>query len=622
MDPSDWLYERGPHEILRLDAVLKGIDVVPVPRNPDTDWRTHMGLAITKKEGNTDTFKIGGIMSCRTHYNVKIEQGEKYYADVVIHISKTDSPEIWTDATAQGFRNQVSVLKFLRRRTTIPVPKIISFDFTDDNPLGRPFFVTEFIDGMDTEHVFFHDGVEPGPVVERRRVKMLTQIASCMAQLGKFSFDQGGSLVFNKGRISKIATSDTSIPAAPPLSDEPGFDGSVSCTSGQEYLMKLLEDSKKHACRPGREGHDMVLSMFADRANHVPDGRKPFVLGRPSFDQEDFVWSETGRLLGVFGWEKIASVPRTFGNEAYPHFLCRDWDVARYEDRKALAIIKELEKEALELLGKEEKEAEAEGKETEKAEEEESEEGEPEVEVKGEETKEAEEDEAEEGEPEVEVKGQETKEAEAEFDVKGQEAEKGDEDKEDEKDESEGDDADNPFANLDPFNLTREQYARVAEARLEGQIEDLVLIREHRPIYAQIMARLAGQRRGEWQNPDPLPVVSRREEKFSFHRSSTITTRSLIWSGFRAACEYSCVRSFYVQKILEEVSKKIVDDLKIPPQVLELDAEKIDAEQLEKLEKFDPKAIIDALEKDQLSEKYKKLLVRAWDLLLAQTHLL
>jgi hypothetical protein len=53
-----------------------------------------------------------------------------------------------TNLRDEKVRNEVQVLKFLREKTTIPVPRVVSWGMTEDSPehLG-PFIIMDYVEG-------------------------------------------------------------------------------------------------------------------------------------------------------------------------------------------------------------------------------------------------------------------------------------------------------------------------------------------------------------------------------------------------------------------------------------------------------------------------------------------
>ena len=48
----------------------------------------------------------------------------------------------------------VAILDILRQRTSIPVPKVVAWDFASDNPLGKPYVIQQRVHGSDLNSIW------------------------------------------------------------------------------------------------------------------------------------------------------------------------------------------------------------------------------------------------------------------------------------------------------------------------------------------------------------------------------------------------------------------------------------------------------------------------------------
>ncbi|KJZ73835.1 hypothetical protein HIM_06728 [Hirsutella minnesotensis 3608] len=112
--------------------------------------------------------------------------------------------------------NEVQVIEFLVEKTTIPIPRLISWGLTQESPqqLG-PFIISDFIDGVSLSSLLEDridrggQNVEPEPG-DQRLDTIYEQIADIMLQLFQFDFPQIGA-------ISKHSPSQTWSVSGRPL---------------------------------------------------------------------------------------------------------------------------------------------------------------------------------------------------------------------------------------------------------------------------------------------------------------------------------------------------------------------------------------------------------------------
>lgn len=100
--------------------------------------------------------------------------------------------------------NEVAVMKWVRKNTTIPVPEVVYFDASEENVLGHEFTLLEKVPGRNLSSVW--DELDIG-----RRLSVLSQIADYLAQIHKYSFEWTGGFQFHE-------TGDPIVPG--PLVDE------------------------------------------------------------------------------------------------------------------------------------------------------------------------------------------------------------------------------------------------------------------------------------------------------------------------------------------------------------------------------------------------------------------
>jgi len=246
------------------------------------------------------------------------------------------------EPAAKALSSEALTMRLLRRETTIPVPEVFAFDATLDNELKCPFILMRFIPGMSLYNCWFDKGISKDSI-QARRTRTLAEIAAAMVQLDKFSFDQGGSIVFddqghpasigptrhvdNQAMLERLKTDD---PDETALYVELG-----PHVDPNSFYTSVLDRQPEPDSLSGK-GELMLIRLFLDWIPRSKDGRKEFVLTHPDFDIQNIIVSEDGGLQGLIDWDGVAVVPRSLGNERYPGWLTRDWDPAMYGYREAM----------------------------------------------------------------------------------------------------------------------------------------------------------------------------------------------------------------------------------------------------------------------------------------------
>jgi len=233
----------------------------------------------------------------------------------------------------------VHAMRFIREKTTIPLPEVYAFDTTSENEIGVPYIVMSFIDGSTVMSMWF-DKTGPTPL-EERRLRTLDTVAQAMSQLQKFQFDRIGSLQFNNGKDS--------IEIGPCYKWDDGQ--IVDENYGKKISMKqfgpfntsqsYLEYFVKHNERTGRPDPDEIRigtqELLAMMIPCLPCPRKhflareKFVLSLPDFNPQNIMIDERGNLTGIIDWENVQTVPRFLGYSSFPSWITRDWDPLMYD---------------------------------------------------------------------------------------------------------------------------------------------------------------------------------------------------------------------------------------------------------------------------------------------------
>ncbi|CAG8257530.1 unnamed protein product [Penicillium olsonii] len=265
-------------------------------------------------------------------YPVIFEDGLRW----LLKVPATGTPDQFSDADAESLRSEALTMRLLRKETIIPLPDVFAFENSCENQVNCPFILISFIEGKKLSDVWF-DKTSPKDVVHARRTRSLQDIAASMIQLDKYSFDKGGSLVFDKqDQLSDIGSmhfTDSAAMLKRLINNDPN-ESPIYIEAGPfsdpkaYYTCRL--DNRGEQGTTFETGELHLLRMFFDSMEEPCDGRKPFVLEHPDFDIQNFIVSEEGELLGIIDWDGVCPVPRTVGNERYPGWLTRDWDPTVY----------------------------------------------------------------------------------------------------------------------------------------------------------------------------------------------------------------------------------------------------------------------------------------------------
>ncbi|KAF2099026.1 hypothetical protein NA57DRAFT_56654 [Rhizodiscina lignyota] len=280
-----------------------------------------------------------------------IEYNDPDNTRIVVRVPSCGWRRVWMPIDGEAIVNQVKVMKYLKRKTGIPIPEVISYDTTiDDNVLGAPYIMMECMEG-EAVCVAWWDEEEPIPL-EQKRQNIMKSLAETMVKLRDLKFDKIGSLYFEDFDDGTIG--------------EPWIGGQISVMPGMlerddEYLQTRKEDLIFPEYGTSQEFMREVLDIYRSRelkywGDPFYDGRRNiihglhklysiiidympfseltaelgaepehFVIAPPDFDQQNIIVDKLGNITGLIDWDVVKTVPRFKGWAALPRWLQQDW---------------------------------------------------------------------------------------------------------------------------------------------------------------------------------------------------------------------------------------------------------------------------------------------------------
>ena len=160
-----------------------------------------------------------------------------------------------TNLRDEKVKNEVQVLEFLREKTTIPVPRVVSWGMTKDSPahLG-PFIIIEFVDGISLATILqqptenARDKVVLKTDVDDTKLDYIyEQLADYILQLSRLDFTTIGAITKNSSSNEWDASARPltynmnelrAVVSKFPTSGDP----TAPCTSANSYLHFLADE--------------------------------------------------------------------------------------------------------------------------------------------------------------------------------------------------------------------------------------------------------------------------------------------------------------------------------------------------------------------------------------------
>ncbi|OQE29457.1 hypothetical protein PENSTE_c002G03834 [Penicillium steckii] len=264
-----------------------------------------------------------------------------------IHIDGTRGK--WTTSSCEAFESEAATMVVLTNKTTIPMPKVFTWSSGHLTRVGCPFILMSFIEGVSLYDLWFgnHLGTAPTETTTARRKRALDGIGGAMVQLGQFTSAKSGCYLNNRADpTNKLGETrptrqfdQQAMHYRRGCLNDPDFSPIwykvPSSNYAQVYytpFMDLQSEKNDSVTKYGayNKGLDMLTCKLI---SWIPEpGRQdPFVLPHASLAMKDFIVSKDGELQGIVGWNGVAAVPMSIGNERYPTWLTRDCHPTEYD---------------------------------------------------------------------------------------------------------------------------------------------------------------------------------------------------------------------------------------------------------------------------------------------------
>ena len=296
---------------------------------------------------------------------LRINIGERLERAYVLKIPAHGTQVGWLESDAYMLRNEAVLMQHIRHHTQCPVPEVIAFDETLDNPIGAPYILMEEMAGSSALDMWFgksHNDVpngeqyleadDPSLELEQKRTRFLASLAQAMSHLQNLEFKRIGIPVFNEPE-DELPTSygpvwrwHSQLCMQEPKPIGPYITAGLYFRYGLNQTWGVSEIASLDPSLPGvlefkgvRKIWNMVLTSppFAKPprppVNDVEDNetddkvlpKKIFVLRHDDLDLQNILVDCDGNVTGIIDWDGCMAAPRCVGYASLPVFLRRDW---------------------------------------------------------------------------------------------------------------------------------------------------------------------------------------------------------------------------------------------------------------------------------------------------------
>ncbi|KAM7193819.1 hypothetical protein V8F33_007608 [Rhypophila sp. PSN 637] len=321
--------EDTPPQVITENNVKTFGSLLDIPKTSLVDLaieiRARSRLLNTKSESGRLIRRIIG--SRNLVHIIELNDGFK----LIIRVPATDKDGL-TQVAAKAMASQEAILRLISVGTTMPVPVVYEFGTTKDNTIGAPYICMRFLPGRKVSEVWLDTSLQT-PLLEDRRLRILTSVAKSMAQLKQYNPPMIGSFHLSKNwdRMTYESCYDY----------EEQEDGSTSIIeSGGTFdtikgyvnhylrwpMVKITEDKSPEARAA------ILVTKWALKHLHFhlheqrPSENFMFGLAPRGFDSQNIMVDDQGNLTGILDWDLVQTLPRCVGHIRYPGWITRDWN--------------------------------------------------------------------------------------------------------------------------------------------------------------------------------------------------------------------------------------------------------------------------------------------------------
>ena len=301
----------------------------------------YMGARDSREQRDPSRLTEGPVIGCKVDseplrgsynlaYRVSFDDGVEW----ILKVPANGSHARFDQLAADSMTSEAFTMKFIKQKTTIPVPTVHSFDVSSENEIGCPYILMDFLKGRPLYEGWFNPNAS---TVKREqfRARALQTIAAAMVQLNVFTTQRGGALRFDAAGepVDVVGAKVLDAKTWQDRADEGSLtDGDIWCqniptTNPADYLLFMLNrlgDNKGDDAysRGVRESVRLFTRWALELSSHVDPSGGEFVLSHPDFDIQNILVHDDGTLSGILDVRHLSVTPCNSPNLVYHSIIC------------------------------------------------------------------------------------------------------------------------------------------------------------------------------------------------------------------------------------------------------------------------------------------------------------
>ncbi|KAI9754024.1 MAG: SF3a splicing factor complex subunit [Chaenotheca gracillima] len=231
----------------------------------------------------------------------------------------------------EKLRNEVATMRYIKEKTSIPVPEVMAWGLADDNPTGLgPFLITRFVEGTKLSDLLKADSLDQNgnkilssDISDSTLELVYRQIANILLELSEHSFDKIGALSVDDNNEWSIGSRPLSLPMNEIARCGDVYVDSKTCSTTADYFLDLAEQSLQHYREQRNSADSPADARLKYTSRHLlrtvtPSfvSRKfnqgPFKLFGDDFRPSNILVDKDLKITAVIDWEWWYAAPYQF----------------------------------------------------------------------------------------------------------------------------------------------------------------------------------------------------------------------------------------------------------------------------------------------------------------------
>lgn len=305
---------------------------------------------------------------------IQLPSGVKY----CIRVPAAGRPDCWTEEDATLLEADAKTMCYIKRKSGLLMPEIVSFDSTCNNEIGHPYLFTTFIQGRPVYQLWDDDTHSD---LEGLRQNILKSTATEISKLRCMTWKLGMGMLNFEHEDNPMPSWTVEVDEGFPWEDDCGLrrelvevqKALLSIIDYRETMQELyMEHTPKWIgnsseakwrqgeqiflnlmihCLPDAEDYDVTtvqpkigslswlqLSQPLETLKHTT-----MTIAPPDFNMQNIMVDDDGNVTGFLDWDCTQVVPCYRGWARYPKWLYRDYSLYFDNDQDLFWDSKELE---------------------------------------------------------------------------------------------------------------------------------------------------------------------------------------------------------------------------------------------------------------------------------------